>query len=106
MGKFSNDITVKQRKHKQRVTVPIVFDEEYLDDAERVIEALPDTYTGNVTDISASSGLVTVDVAYTARGANVTDVKRRLTDGGLPYASKRPKTERLCACQSGPCTED
>jgi hypothetical protein len=106
MGQFTNDIVRKQRKHKQRVNVPVVIDVADLDDLEEVVISGAASFTGNVTDISESSGNATVTISYEARGANKTDVTKRLDASGVKYITKRPTTDRLCACESGPCTED
>lgn len=106
MGQFTNEIVRKQRKHKQRVNVPVVIDVADLDLIEDIVTAGPETFTGNVTDISESSGNATVAVSYEARGADKTDVTKRLDVGGIKFITKRPTTDRLCGCESGPCTED
>lgn len=107
MGTWTNTVAPKRRKHKQQVSVPVVIDVENLEDLREAIERAPDSYAGEVTNVSESSGIADVLVTYTARGANVTDVKTRLNKEGVQYATKRPKTERLCGCEGGgPCTED
>lgn len=110
MGTFTNDVKRKQRKHRQRITVPVIVDVDDLDLLRDIVESSPASLTGNVADISESSGNADVRISYEARGANKTDVTKRLdvifNGQRLRYATKRPTTERLCACESGPCEEE
>jgi hypothetical protein len=94
MGQFTNS-TEGSKKKLQKVTVPIVINEENIDDFETIITEASDKFTGELINISASSGVCDAVVTYTAPGANINDVKRVLTRGGLAFVAKRPKTERF-----------
>mgnify|MGYP007122145711 CR=1 FL=1 len=94
MGQFTNS-TEGSKKALQRVTVPIVVNEESIDELEVAITEASDKFTGELTNISASSGVCDAVITYTAPGANINDVKRMLDRAGIKFVAKRPKTEKL-----------
>jgi hypothetical protein len=100
MGKWNHDIETRV-KHQQRISAPVVVDETDLPALKQVIEDATDAWSGDVSSVSNSSGTAEVVVAYEARGADKTDISKKLDHASLKYVIKRPKTERLCDCPPG-----
>lgn len=102
MGKFINKAEASRRKHKQLVHAPFTTNVSNLDDLEAAVTSWPDSYECEITDVSASSDVVTGEFRYGARGANKTDVERRIERSGLRGITlKRASTDRTCKCESG-----
>jgi len=93
MGQFTdNSDPTKGHKKMQTVLVPVLTGEENVEEFKEVIEGLPDSYTAELVNVSASSGVADILVTYTAKGATIHDVKRVLRKAGLEFVTKRPKT--------------
>lgn len=101
MGKWTNSVEGGRKKHKQKVTVPFTTNTENVEELQVAVEAWPESYTGELTEVSASSDVATAILTYESHGANVTDIKRRIRDAGILGTFKRPKTERTCKCGAG-----
>lgn len=104
MGKFINEAAQEgkaKRKHPQTVTVPIVINDDDLPALQEFAEAAPDSYEVVVTGTTASKETADAEIRYSARGANVTDVTRRLDEAGFRYAHAKTKTARTCDCANG-----
>jgi hypothetical protein len=96
MGKFiNNSDESKSRKKDQTVTVPFYTNSSNLDDLEAAVESWPASYTCTINSVSQSSDVVDGEFTYRARGANRTDVERRIERSGLKGITlRRPKTEQ------------
>lgn len=92
MGIFTRSLEDKRKV--RRVTVPVLVNEENIDQLEEIIVAAPSGFTAELTNISASSGLADVTVVYEGPNAEINHVKRLLTAGGLQFVTKRPKLDR------------
>jgi glutathionyl-hydroquinone reductase len=92
MGNFTR--TFEDKRKIRRVTVPVLVDEENVDQAQAIIEASSADITGELTNIAASSGLAEISVSLEGPNVDAEAVKKILRDGGLSFATKRPKLDR------------
>jgi glutathionyl-hydroquinone reductase len=99
MGNFTRNIDDKRKI--RRVTVPVLVDEENVDQAEAIISASSADITGELTNIAASSGLAEITVTLEGPNVDAEAVKKILRDGGLSFATKRPKLDRDPTDQEG-----
>jgi hypothetical protein len=100
MGTFT-DITapvtrkVPKRKHKQEFMLDIAFASSDFDTLRDIIESMADSYTCMAEHINEYASAT---ISYIARGANKSDVTRRLDDRGFHYIIKDTHTQRKCSC--------
>lgn len=97
MAKFIYDESLANERIKrmQQITAPITVAFGDLDALAQHVEEWPDSYEVEVTKVVASSETAELDVRYTARGANKTDIKRRLDKTGIRYVMAKAKTKTL-----------
>lgn len=97
MAKFTYDESLANERIKrlQTITAPITISFGDLEALRDAVEAWPETYEVEVTKVVASSETAELDVRYTARGANRTDITRRLDETGIRYVIAKTKTKTL-----------
>lgn len=90
--KYDENLANDRVKRVQIITAPISIAFADIEALKEAVTQWPDTYEVEVTKVTASSELADVEIKYTARGANKTDITRRLDKTGIRYVMAKTKT--------------